>query len=74
MPRLPEHFSLHIEGSISRIRSLSIIVPEQLPYLLKRLMAGQDVGDGALEHFGLRVLIEEDMDQGDEVLGQLPTG
>jgi hypothetical protein len=34
-------------------------------------MQGENVGDGALEAFGLRVLIEEDADQGDD--GAAPT-
>jgi hypothetical protein len=66
MPRLPRLFSLHIDGDLTRINTCAILEPDQLPYLVTRLMRGEGVGDGALEAFGLRILIEEDMDQGDE--------
>jgi hypothetical protein len=66
MPRLPRLFSLHIDGDLARINTRAILEPNQLPYLVTRLMRGENVGEGALEAFGLRVLIEEDKDQGDE--------
>lgn len=62
--RLPPRFHLVIDGDTFRVNERANAAPDQLPYLLDRLLRGQPVADEALTPFGLRVFVEPDMDQG----------
>lgn len=43
------------------------MVPDQLPYLLGRLLSGEEVAEESFAAFGLTVSAEVDMDQADDV-------
>jgi hypothetical protein len=70
--QLPPRFHLTITGAHWRMRERRTIAPNELPYLLTRLIDGLEVADEALERYGLTVTIEPDMDQGDDERGLTP--
>ena len=64
--RLPERFSLLIEGKLWNVRRRSGIVPNELPYAVGRLLNGDTAAVSTFEAHGLRVTVECDTDQGDD--------
>lgn len=63
---LDEHFHMSIQGSLREVLRRHIIVPDELPYLIERLMSGYVVADTAFDGFRLRIICEPDTDQGDD--------
>lgn len=64
--RLPPRFHLTIDGTLHRVNRRAVVVPDQLPYLMNRLLAGEDVSEDAFAAFGLTVVAEVDTDMGDD--------
>jgi len=65
--RLPPRFHLVIDGTLHRVNRRTVVVPDHLPYLLGRLLSGEEVADEAFAPFGLTVVADVDMDQADDV-------
>lgn len=65
--RLPPRFHLTVNGTLHRVNRRSVVVPDQLPYLLGRLLSGEEVAEESFAAFGLTVSAEVDMDQADDV-------
>ncbi len=66
--KLPKRFVLLIEGDLSRVSRRAVVVPSELPYLVERLLRGEQIALSAFSAYGLRVTIEEHLDQTDDAL------
>lgn len=62
----PEHFTILITGTVSRVRSRHVVDNGRaLAHLLTQLMLGEDIPDHAWHPWGITVEVGVDMDQGD---------
>lgn len=64
--RLPERFSITIEGKLWHVRQRDNITPGSLAYMLAYLLSGRDTDLRAFGDYRLRVTVEPCTDQGDD--------
>ena len=63
---LPRRFAILIEGKRWNVTRRANIVPNELPHLIARLLTGELMDLSVFEAHGLRVMVEECTDQGDD--------
>ena len=64
--KAPREFCITIVGKTREVNSRRDLEPSALPYLMDRLLSGEEVLEYSLTLFGLRLWVEWDTDGGSE--------